>query len=320
MSVKKYTYEQAKEDFEKRGYILLTPKEEYKNSTQKLDYICPVHGKQQISYYHLREGKGCMLCGRERTRQASLKPDFYYQEIAEQKGFEFVGVEVKNGVKYVKVICPHHRDKGIQYVQTQNLLRNNGCKYCAHNVQKTHEEFVQDIKGLFGESITIVSKYNCQNQGKIKCRCNIHNIEYETLIVNLLKGYSGCPECSRTKSNGERQIGRILKSWNVAYEEQKTFQNCKDIKCLPFDFYLSQCNVLIEYDGEHHYRPVNFNNCNNGIDIYLSTKKHDKMKDEFCIQNHIPLIRIPYTQINNLESYLFDQLVKYNVIQETSVH
>ena len=83
---------------------------------------------------------------------------------------------------------------------------------------------------------------------------------------------------------------------------------------------MSQCNVLIEYDGEHHYLPVNFNNCNNGIDIYLSTKKHDKMKDEFCIQNHIPLIRIPYTQINNLESYLFDQLVKYNVIQETGVH
>ncbi|MCB8639961.1 MULTISPECIES: hypothetical protein [unclassified Holdemanella] len=459
MSVKKYTYEQAKEDFEKRGYTLLTPKEEYKNSTQKLDYICPIHGKQQISYYHLREGKGCMLCGRERTRQASLKPDFYYQEIAEQKGFEFIGVEVVDGVKYVKIICPKHRDMGVQFVQTQNLRRNKGCRYCAGQMpimeQLKQKTFVQKVYDVFKDTVTVVSQYVRQTE-KVACICNIHHEKNYVSPSNLVRGYNGCQQCRKehlhtanTKSHEifekqvhdlnphiqllsrydgiqsnmkcfctlhqkefeksayrlihgksgcdecykedirnrmgkgdedfakelaiihpeleikspyinrstkmkfhctihnydfesapcdilnrssccpksqrfikEKEVGDMLDSWGIKYIPQKSFQECKDVNALPFDYYLTDNNILIEYQGEQHYKPVKFGtqNFQEAQDKYEYTKKHDEIKRQYCESKNIPLIEIPYWEYDDLQYYLFDQLVKYNVIQETGVH
>ena len=133
----KYTYDQVKNDFEKRGYQLLTSQEEYHNVNQKLKYICPIHGEREISYAHLREGKGCSICGRENTKNASLKPDSYYKELAESKNFEFVQTYINDkGQRYIEFICPKHSEYGIQKVQVSNLKRNNGCKYCAGNVKK----------------------------------------------------------------------------------------------------------------------------------------------------------------------------------------
>ena len=156
----KYSYKQVKEDFNKKGYILLTPEDDYKNVNQKLNYICPIHGGKQITYAHLREGKGCPECGKEKSRQAVVKPDSYYKKIAESKGFEFIGTSVINGVKYVDVICPKHKEQGIQHVQTQNLKRNKGCKFCAGNMKLTekdaHENFVNKIYKIYGDSLTIM--------------------------------------------------------------------------------------------------------------------------------------------------------------------
>ena len=67
---------------------------------------------------------------------------------------------------------------------------------------------------------------------------------------------------------------------------------------LPFDFYIDN-KYLVEYDGEQHfiYR-------NSGWDTeehFKKTKEHDQFKNQWCKENNIPLIRIPYTQLDNLK-------------------
>lgn len=66
---------------------------------------------------------------------------------------------------------------------------------------------------------------------------------------------------------------------------------------------------MIEVDGEGHYKPIQFGgkdyDANKG---YQTTIRHDNIKTEYCIANNICLIRIPYWERDNLETYLFEKL------------
>lgn len=87
---------------------------------------------------------------------------------------------------------------------------------------------------------------------------------------------------------------------------KKKFEDCKDKKPLPFDFYLPNNVICIEYDGEQHTKPIDYFG---GIESYECTVRHDKMKNEYCKNNGISLLRIPYNknveeELNNFFIYL----------------
>lgn len=77
---------------------------------------------------------------------------------------------------------------------------------------------------------------------------------WEARINHVMYGDSGCPHCKTSK--GERRVEQYLKENNIEYNKQYKFKDCKDIRCLPFDFYLPNHNTCIEYDGEQHVRPA----------------------------------------------------------------
>ena len=85
---------------------------------------------------------------------------------------------------------------------------------------------------------------------------------------------------------------------NTGFEpfEVASFVNWANKLDLKFDFWLPQYNVLVEIDGEHHYRPVNFR----GISDDRAKSRHDycvemdNIKNKYCLDNNIELIRIPY--------------------------
>ena len=88
------------------------------------------------------------------------------------------------------------------------------------------------------------------------------------------------------KSLGEIALADILKKNNISFIYDKKFQDCIDKTYLPFDFYILN-KYLIEFDGEQHFKKVNFFN-------FELTHKHDLMKNKYCFEHNIPLIRIPY--------------------------
>jgi len=113
-----------------------------------------------------------------------------------------------------------------------------------------------------------------------------------------LKG-SGCPYCGNN-SKGESKIKRILDANKIDYISQKYFNNCKGIKRkLPFDFYLPKQNILIEYDGVQHFRPVDIFGGQIGFE---KTKTNDTIKNKYSLDNGIKLFRIKYNE--NLENKL----------------
>lgn len=114
--------------------------------------------------------------------------------------------------------------------------------------------------------------------------------EFQCTIDNFINGNVSHPHIN--KSSGEIYVENLFIENNVNYISQCTFDNCKDIQVLPFDFYLPEYNTVIEYNGKQHYEPIDFFG---GKKAFEYTQKHDKMKINYCIENNINVIILPYT-------------------------
>ena len=122
-----------------------------------------------------------------------------------------------------------------------------------------------------------------------KCDCGRYT---KVLASNLTSGNTqSCGLCG-VNSHGNLKIDKILTEANIPFEREKRFNSCKDKTTLPFDFYVDD-KYLIEYDGNYHYD-------NTGLYNTENVQKHDKLKTQWCKDNNIPLIRIPYTHYDNL--------------------
>lgn len=143
---------------------------------------------------------------------------------------------------------------------------------------------------------------------KCKFICPVCGIEFEALLGNVKRGYT--KGCGTHMSHGEERIVKILIENNINFEQQKTYKDLKSDKnyALRFDFYLPDYNILIEYDGIQHFKYTD-GSCWNDENNFSETQKRDKIKNEYCLKNNIPLIRIPYTDFNKLDyNYLLDRI------------
>lgn len=122
------------------------------------------------------------------------------------------------------------------------------------------------------------------------CRCKC-GVERDVLGSSLRQGLSlSCGNHSNV-SKGNALISKILQENNINFETEKKFADCKDKGVLPFDFYVED-SYLIEYDGIQHYQETMYD--------YEYTHAHDLIKNNWCKEKGIPLIRIPYTHFDNL--------------------
>ena len=157
----------------------------------------------------------------------------------------------------------------------------------------------------FGYLIALEPTENRAEDGSIiwKCKCikegNICYVPSHLLLNGSVKS------CGCLTSSGEAKIEQLLQSNNIKYKKQYTFSDLLSEKNSPlkFDFGILNSNnsllYLIEYDGIQHFkcRGTGWN-----TEEHLEyTQQHDKMKEEYCKQKNIPLIRIPYTKFNNLK-------------------
>lgn len=108
-------------------------------------------------------------------------------------------------------------------------------------------------------------------------------------------------------SAGELKCRLALEKLKINYETEVTFANCRSDKgILRFDFYLPELNKLIEFDGQAHFKPV----CFGGVSQeraeanFQRRLKHDKIKNNYCKKNKIDLLRISYTDFDDVYDYI----------------
>ena len=174
------------------------------------------------------------------------------------------------------------------------------------------ERLTHDLKGQqFGFLLVLNKTQKRTKHGNViwHCKCLNCGKECEYPGSELLRewGAISCG-CLCHKSKGELRIKDYLEKKSFLFKEQKTFNDCINPKTnalLKFDFYLPDYNCCIEYDGEQHFRIVNFFGGEKG---FIERQYRDNLKTQYCKNNNIKLIRISYTEFNNIEEILTKEL------------
>ena len=197
-------------------------------------------------------------------------------------------------------MCPEH---GV-FEQTPNShLKGQGCSMCGNNFKSNTTYFVEKVKLIHGDRYDYSLVNYVNNYTKIEIICPEHGL-FEPRPKNHLNG-SGCPICRESK--GEKEIRKYLIKNNINFKPQHKFNGCKDKLLLPFDFYLPDHNVCIEYNGLQHYKPITWFG---GEEGFIKQQKRDIIKMEYCKNNNIPLIIIKYNEpiVIKLDSYFIQIL------------
>lgn len=278
----------------KKGLCLST---DYINCITKLEFQCEYgHIWKTKPYYLVYNNSWCPKCNKFCKDNIEL-----FHEIAKKRdGFclstDYINCRTKLifkcGNGHIWEAKPHD----IKY-------SNSWCPVCSGSLKLTIEQMKEIAKERKGKCL---SDHYINSHTKLLWECEKgHQWLAKPYLVKGSKHW--CPFCNESK--GEKEVDRCLKKNNIIFERQKKFKNCKGIKQrLPFDFYLSDYNILIEYDGKQHFELVNFSRSNEiATKRFNDLKENDKRKDNYCLVNNIPLIRIPYT-IKNIEEFLNNKL------------
>lgn len=215
-------------------------------------------------------------------------------EIVHKNKYNYSDIIYINVKVNIFINCPIH---GKFEQRPQHHLAGHGCDKCARilvtDLSKiTKDKFLLKSKKIHDDKYdySLVSfDFINSNDDKVKIICKKHG-EFNQIIRHHLSG-SGCPFCIESK--GELKIANLLNEKNITFIRQYRIVGCKFIKPLPFDFYLPEHNILIEYQGEQHFRPVEIWGGENGLKNIL---KRDKIKKEYCESNGINLIIIKYNE------------------------
>ena len=201
--------------------------------------------------------------------------------------------------------------------QTEWTCRNNDyCKYQRDDSMSEHERNnkirVVELINEIGKSLD-----SPDYASKVLTECGkeileiVDSLERKANKLTAIKVVKNeeynnyrCPYCNNSK--GEKRVLEILNKLNIDCIPQYRFKDCKFKNTLPFDFYLPKYNICIEFDGEQHYK---IKECFGGLDEFINIKIRDTIKNEYCKNNNIKLIRIPYWEFDGIENIITN--IKY---------
>ena len=186
----------------------------------------------------------------------------------------------------------HLRSKAIQ---------SCGCMHKEQLIDFNKTTKLLDLIGQrFGQLVVISRAENIGKQPAWVCKCDCGTITHPIMGSNLRAGVT--TSCGCLVSKGEAKIRELFNQYSINYKTQITFSDCLSDKLAPlkFDFGVYNENnellYLIEYQGIQHYYEVSWTRDNLAV-----RQMRDKLKQEYCKNNNIPLLIIPYTKFQTLD-------------------
>lgn len=289
---------------------------EYVNADVKLKFRCGCGEEFEAAFtkFKHRNKRQCSRCGRKAIGDYNRHSiDYVISFIRSKSECEFVAGEYVNNMSKLKLKCSCGKEFSTDFANFR--VGKQQCNSCGRDImifkqRKTPEKFKREVEKISGNEYVFLDDYvNSKTHLKVKHR--VCGNTYNTLPNNFLKGHR-CPFCSKNGySKGEREIINILEILDIFWGYQIKLPGCKNEDLLPFDFAVfsseshEKPEFLIEYDGIQHFEPVDFFG---GQERFEKQQLHDRIKDDYCKQNGIELIRIPYWEQDNIEEILSEKL------------
>jgi hypothetical protein len=172
----------------------------------------------------------------------------------------------------------HDKIKDVQCPQCDYCCSTNG--NLKEHIKQVHDR-IKDVK-------CPQCDYKCSRNGTLK---------------KHIKTCTGEMKCS----SGEFAIIQVLDELNVDYIFNQSCWGVKDKRLLQWDFVINptaDTPAVIEYDGKFHFKPIRMGNMNDeeAKEVFESTQRRDKIKDDYCDDNDIFMMRIPYWAKHNISA------------------
>jgi len=277
---------------------------EYKDARTKVKIICPIHGVflQTPAGHRIY---GCHNCGSEASKRNQRSDKNIVIEKAKKvhgDKYDYSKVNYINTQTKIIVICKIHGEFIVS--PNNHISKKSGCPNCSFErsskrLTKDTNTFIKDSIKIHGNKYdySLIDYKGCFD--KVKIICYTHGLFLQTPDRHLAN--CGCPICNESK--GENKIRKFLIKNHIIFEQEKRFDDCKYKNTLPFDFYLSKYNTCIEYDGEQHFRIIDYFG---GLKSFKQIQMRDNIKNDYCKNNNISLIRISYKEFNSINNIIGD--------------
>lgn len=197
----------------------------------------------------------------------------------------------------------------VKPVWVRNLIKQSskdcGCGRKSMLRETRSKDLVEE---KFGK-LTVIELMDESNKFKrrlYRCKCDCGN---EIIVPSSSLTTKHTSSCGCLLSYYNMYIAQLLDKKEIEYKQEYTVF-MKNDKYYRYDFFLPNYNLFIEYDGQQHYMPAHFGNIGEEQAklILERVKQHDKIKDQYCKENDINLLRIPYWEKDNIETIIDNHL------------
>jgi len=214
---------------------------------------------------------------------------------------------VKRGGQHVKWVCQCSICGNIKSVRGSDLVGGRVVDCGCGRSERLSKGLVVDLTGMTFGSLKVLRRDNTighrsGQHTKWICLCNLCG-RTESVSSSFLRSGQKimCHQCCK-KSVSEKKISELLESHDIDFVRDKPYLDCINDRTgyhLRFDFIINSDGgvYMVEYDGLQHFKSAPMWDDNGDLE---ERTRRDAIKDRWCAQNSIPLIRIPYTELKNI--------------------
>lgn len=299
-----------------------------------LDFDKLTHGMRAKVWWNCSKGHEWKASINSRTNKQSGCPYCSNQKICEDNCLKNTNPELlkewdynKNKIKPTEIVAKS--DKKVFWICSdcknswratpRYLLMGHHCPYCNGKKVKKEDSLLAKFPSLIKEwdyNKNTIRPYRVHvfSNKKYYWICKKCDKSWKTSVIHRTKHSSGCPRCNESK--GEKLVSQILGQLKIRNKREFKFSNLGNYR---FDFallkkYKRKPYAVIEYNGRQHYEVANFSKDNKkNINNFKKIQKNDKIKKQYCIDNNIKYLEIPYTKKNNIEQIIKEFLNKQGV-------
>jgi len=176
-----------------------------------------------------------------------------------------------------------------------NHIKNRNNPFCDACSKETFE----DLTGQKFYRLTVDHMIKTDKWKRTMCSCTCECGSTNVIVqANHLK-FGDTKSCGCLKSYPEEQIAFLLTKNNIKFEREKKFEDLKYKNPLRYDFYLPELNLVIEYNGEQHYKAIEYYGGEENLRV---SQLRDEIKKQYCIDNNISYLTIRFDE--NIENVL----------------
>ena len=193
---------------------------------------------------------------------------------------------------------------GYEWETSLNNMVNGetGCSRCSGNEPITYDIFLERIDTRLDIDFSLTRERHIDNGNKsrLKCRCVECQHVWRPSFKDVFgKHQSGCPSCCSSK--GEKEVKKYLEDHNIQHEREVTLESLPR-KRYDFRFVHEEIGYLLEFDGIQHFEQIDY--FHREEDSFEEGQRVDRRKTRHALRNGYRLIRIDYTQVDNVPRHI----------------